>query len=375
MLGRSPKAGRGRLSRIVVRAASIAATAKEVTGMRSESEATTDPAADVLSMIRGQWVSLVLRATVELGILDALAEPMRADELAVAIGADSPTLRRLLLVLDDLGLVAHDGDRYFVGAAGELLRSGHPSDLRSLAVMQTERANIAAWGALADSVRTGQASFEAVNGINSWDYVAADPERAARFNAAMARRGVAQATAIRGGCDLAEVATIVDVGGGRGGMLVSLLEGEPRLRAIVADLPHVAAEADHAFAAAGLGERAHGVAADFFASVPTGGDAYVVSNVLHDWSDDDCRRILRTVRAAMDPGARLWIVEMVLGSEGRTPAQDRDLHLVDLHMLVMFGARERTADEYGDLLVAAGFERGTLLATGSPWDVVESRPV
>src|SRR4029079_6809689 len=123
---------------------------------------------------------------------------------------------------------------------------------------------------------------------------------------------------------------------------------------VVADLPHVVADADRTFAAAGLADRARGEAAAFFECVPTGGDAYVVSNVLHDWSDDDCVRILRTVRAAMAPQARLWVVEMVRGSSGRSDAQNRDLHLVDLHMLVMFGARERTADEYGALLAAAG---------------------
>jgi hypothetical protein len=190
----------------------------------------------------------------------------------------------------------------------------------------------------------------------------------------MARRGLAQADAIRNGCDLWDVSTIVDVGGGRGGMLVSLLADEPDISAVVADLPHVVADADMAFAAAGLSDRARGVAADFFDSVPTGGDAYVISNVLHDWSDDDCVRILRTVREAVRPSARLWIVEMVLDSPGRTFEQDRDLHLVDLHMLVLFGARERTAAEYGALLETAGFDSGTLLTTESPWDVIEARP-
>ena len=335
----------------------------------------TDPAQSVLWMIRGQWVSLCLRAAAELGIPDALVEPRDLVELAASLDADPPTLERLLRVLEDLDLVARDGGRYRTTAAGGTLRLDHPSGIRSLALMQSEPANLAAWGALADAVRTGGAVFETVNGISNWDHIAADPERAARFNAAMARRGVAQAGAIRSGCDLWDVSTIVDVGGGRGGMLVALLADEPDINAVVADLPHVVADADRAFAAAGLSDRAHGVAADFFESVPAGGDAYVISNVLHDWADDDCVRILRTVRAAMRPSARVWIVEMVLDSPGRTFEQDRDLHLVDLHMLVLFGARERSAAEYGALLEAAGFDGGTLLTTESPWDVIEARPV
>jgi hypothetical protein len=208
-----------------------------------------------------------------------------------------------------------------------------------------------------------------------WDFIASDEERAATFNATMARRGVAQSAAIRSGCDLSDVSTIVDVGGGRGGMLVALLPGAPHVRAIVADLPHVVADADRAFAAAGLSDRARGVAADFFDAVPSGGDAYVISNVLHDWSDDDCVRILRTVRSAMAPTARVWIVEMVVDAPGRTREQERDLHLVDLHMLVLFGARERTASEYGVLLEAAGFDPGVLLGTESTWNVIEARPI
>ena len=334
-----------------------------------------DPEASVLWMVRGGWVSQSLRGACVLGIPDLLAKPRTLDELAGAVAADPAALGRLLQVLVDLGLADHDGGLYSATAMGETLRSGHPSGLGSLVVMQTEPQNVAAWGSLSDAVRTGEAVFESVNDVAYWDFIGADPERAARFNTAMARRGVAQAAAIRAGCDLTGVSTVVDVGGGKGGMLVSLLADEPTLHAIVADLAHVAADADRSFAAAGLADRARGVAADFFASVPRGGDAYAVSNVLHDWSDADCVRILRTVRAAMDPGARLWVVEMVLGSPVRTPDQNRDLHLLDLHMLVLFGGRERTSDEYGDLLAAAGFDRGTLLQTHAAWDVIEARPV
>src|SRR5262249_55323114 len=159
----------------------------------------------------------------------------------------------------DLGLVVADGELYAATEAGALLKQGDPSDLRSLSLMQSELANLAAWGALADAVRTGRSTFEAGNGRGRWGDGAADAPRAARFNAAMARRGVAQAAAIRSGCDLDGVSTVVDVGGGRGGMLAALLPIEPQLRAVVADLPQVAAEADAAFAAAGLADRASGV--------------------------------------------------------------------------------------------------------------------
>jgi hypothetical protein len=342
--------------------------------MSEESACPDDHAASVLRLIRGQWVSLCVRAAVELKLPDALDRPRDVHELAAAVGADASTLARLLRVLVDLGLVVRDGGLVATTAAGELLRTGHPSGMRNLALMQSEPANVAAWGMLAAAVRSGAGVFEAANGMAHWAHIAADPERVARFNATMARRGIAQAAAIRTGCDLSDVSTIVDVGGGTGSLVVALLEADPRLRAVVADLPHVAADADRAIAAAGLSDRARAVAADFFESVPDGGDAYVISNVLHDWSDEACVRILGAVRDAMRPDSRLWVVEMVLDSPGRGPEEDRDLHLVDLHMLVMFGARERTSAEYGALLAAAGFARVALRQTQSAWDVVEAWP-
>ena len=157
-------------------------------------------------------------------------------------------------------------------------------------------------------------------------------------------------------------------------MLSALLSDEPRLSGVVAERPEVAAEADRTFASQGLSARARGVGADFFEQVPGGGDVYTLANVLHDWSDDDSVSILRTVRAAMTPAARLWVVEQVLDAPGRSPDQRRDLDFVDLHMLVMFGARERTHAEYDVLLDAAGFGASTLLATGSTWNVLEARP-
>ena len=123
-----------------------------------------------------------------------------------------------------------------------------------------------------------------------------------------------------------------------------------------------------------MGDRAHGEPADFFAEVPPGGDVYLLSNVLHDWDDAAATTILRTVRAAMRPDARLLVVENVLDAPGRTAPQQRDVHLVDLHMLVMFGARERTKAEYDSLLVDAGFAPSRLSPSPNTWNVLASQP-
>jgi DNA-binding HxlR family transcriptional regulator len=333
-----------------------------------------DPIAAVVRMIRGHWISFCVRAAAELGVLDALVEPLSVDQLARTCACDPRALARLLRTLDDLGLVQPNAEGiYAITPLGETLQTGHPSALRDLALMHTAVPNLVSWHSLAEAVRSGDGVFERVNGFTQWEYLADNPHEQVIFDAAMARRGVHQAAAIRAGCDISAVSTLVDVGGGKGGMVTALLADEPHLSAIVADRPDVAAAAEDAFATAGIDERARAVAADFFESVPAGRDAYVLSNVLHDWADAEAVAILRTVRTAMTPGARLWILEQVLDAPGRTAEQTRDLHLVDLHMLVLFGSGERTKEEYDTLLQDAGFSAGTLLAADCAWNVIEAR--
>lgn len=334
-----------------------------------------DPAASVQWMVRGAWTTLALRGACVLGVFDALDEPHALDDLAERLQSGAPTLGRLLRVLADLGLVERSGaDTYRNTALGDTLRVDHPTRMRDLLLMQATWANLGAWGALDDAVRSGSGVFEQVNGLPSWEHLARDPEAQRMFNAAMARRGSGQVAALLAATDFAGESSIVDVGGGRGAMLSGLLRALPELRGSVADQPAVAAEAEALFASDGLADRARGVGCDFFTSVPDGADVYTIANVLHDWDDVDSVRILRTVRAAIPTHGRLLVVEHVLDAPGRSFEAQRDVHLVDLHMLVMFGARERTSAEYDELLVAADFMPGVLAATSTDWNVLEARP-
>jgi SAM-dependent methyltransferase len=330
---------------------------------------------DVIWMVRGVWVSLCVRAACELAVMDALDQPRTLAELAAETQSDPTTLARLLRVLVDLGLLTAVDNSYAATPRGQVLRIEHPSGVRNLALMQTVIPNMTAWQHLADAVRIGDAVYQDLNGMTSWEWLAAHPQEGVVFNASMARRAALQAAAIRAARDLTTARLVVDVGGGQGAMLADLLERQPSLRGIVADRPEVAAAAAAALAARGLGERARAEPADFFLAVPSGGDIYVLSNVLHDWDDAEAISILRSVRQAMGPAAQLLVVENVLDAPGRTPTQQRDLHLVDLHMLVMFGARERTKTEYDALMIASGFAPTRLHPSPNTWNVMETRPI
>lgn len=227
------------------------------------------PADSVMWMIRGAWVTMTIRAACELGVLDRLDHPLTGPALAEATGSDPHATTRLLRALCDLGLVRRgEDDTYATTATGETLRVDHPSGVRNLALMQSWLPHVASWSRLQDAVRTGEGVYEIVNGMPSWEHLSRNPDVEAQFNLAMARRAAGQVDAILAGVDLAGVGTVVDVGGGRGAMLAGLLEACPTLTGVVADRPEVARESELAFAEAGLGERAHGVAADFFESVP-----------------------------------------------------------------------------------------------------------
>ena len=178
------------------------------------------------------------------------------------------------------------------------------------------------------------------------------------------------AIAIVAGYSFGPYRTIVDVGGGRGGLLSTILAATPNARGVLYDLPEVVAGASALLRQRGVEDRVRVEGGSFFDSVPSGGDAYVLKNVIHDWPDQQAVAILRNVRAAAGADATLLLVEAVL------PEHDRDFagKWVDLEMLVEANGRERDAAEYRDLLRQAGFRMTRIVQTAAPYSVVEATP-
>jgi hypothetical protein len=302
-----------------------------------------------------------------LGLADHLAGgPRTVAELAEASGAHTPTLTRLLRALVGLGLCAEDGGRYRLTPVGEYLRGDVPGSLRPFALGVMTPAVERAWHGLPEAVRTGRPTFPDVHGLGFWDYLAAHPEEGVRFDAAMSG-GAERARTLLGVRDLSGMGTLVDVGGGQGRLLAKALAAVPSLRGMLFDRPAVLPAAEPILAQAGVRDRCELVGGDFFAAVPAGGDAYVLASVVHDWPDEQAVAILRACHHAMAPGARIWLIEQVL-----TPGHaDTWTDLLDLLMHVLFGARERTAEEYRLLLEAAGFDAITVCPGEPPWSIVE----
>lgn len=330
-----------------------------------------ETAAQLRRILSGVRLSQAVSVAASLGIADALADrPRSSDEIAAAVGGDPMTTYRLLRTLAAGGILHEGADRTFSPTdLGVSLRSDVAGSLRDQAILFGKPYMLAGWGNLEHSIRTGENAFKALHGEDVWTYRARDPRESSDFNRAMASMSAPVGPALAAAYDFGAIRTLADIGGGSGTLLAALLAAHPALRGILFDQPAVVAESGTILDRAGVADRTEVVGGDFFASVPAA-DAYVVKAILHDWSDEDAARILRTIRGAAAPTARLLVVERVLGA----PNEDLDGKLMDLQMLVMPGGLERTLEEWRELFAAGGWTlAGTRPIVGG-WQLIEGAP-
>ncbi len=259
-----------------------------------------------------------------------------------------------------------DGGRFALTPLGECL-----VPLRGAAIGELYYESAAG---LLDSVKAGGAAFEHVHGERFFDYLAEHPDQEATFQGSMAGRSEQEAADVVGAYDFTGLHRLIDVGGGRGVLLARILRASPDLHGVLLDRPAAIPAAQRHLEERAVADRAECVGGDFFASVPAGADAYLLSRVVHDWNDADAGRILASCRRAMGPGSRLLIVEAILPER----AKDRPATIrMDLHMLLLFrAARERTEAEFRALLDGNGFHLPRVVMTASPagLGVIEATP-
>lgn len=316
---------------------------------------------NLLRMLTAPWIAQAVYAVAELGLADELAGgPRTVIDLAAAVDADPDALYRIMRTLSAQGVFKETEPRLFeLGELGGYLRSDVPGTQKYSALLfgaETFRS----WGEVMHSVRTGKPAFEKVFSVSFYDYLASHEEIAGVFNQVMGAAGVVPPVAQT--VDFGQYRSAVDVGGGTGALLGSLLRRWPNLSGTIFDLPEAIGQVDPELTAE-MGARLTTVSGSFFAEIPGGGDVYLLSRVLHNWNDQDAAAILSGIRAAMKPAGRLLIFERFLPDDD-SPHMGK---LFDLVMLVMLGGRERTLREYGDLLATAGFE--TVLNVEGPRDM------
>jgi hypothetical protein len=340
----------------------------------AESVAAQAPPAHVqlIQMCAGGWVAAAVYAAAKLGIADHLADgPRSAAELAPVTGTHAPSLHRFMRTLAGFGILAEDpAQRFALTPLGEALKTGAPGAARSTLIAFGGPAVWRSWEEIIYSLETGKTGFEKVWGMPLFDYLGQDPEAASHFSNAMIGFHGSEPPAVADAYDFSGIETVVDVGGATGNMLAALLSRHPGLRGVLFDMPHVVRDAPAFLKARGVDARVTIEAGSFFERVPAGGDAYLLSHVIHDWSEEQCLTILGHCREAMRPDGRLLIVEAVL-PEGNAPHQGK---LQDLVMLVLPGGQERTEAEYAALLGKAGFQLRRVVPTTSVVSIMEAVP-
>lgn len=317
------------------------------------------PKANLIELIFGRWRSQVLYTGVELGVFEIIEDrPKHAVEIADQLDVDRDLGYRLFRALGSLGLLEEMADRRFsLTSTGELLREDHPESLRGVVLLEEGPAHYALWTHLPALLREGeQNAFEREFGDAGFvEHREADPEYAAVFDEAMtsfSKMETAWAKEMLDASVFSDAGTVCDVAGGRGYLLSSLLADYPHLEGTVLELPQVVSNEDRLAASEfGVEDRCRYIAGDMFEAVPEA-EVYLMKNVLHDWNDDQCTEILSTIREAAPPDSRLFSIERVV-PEPDTPHFAK---LFDIHMLVATDGRERTTEEFEDLLADAGWE-------------------
>lgn len=335
----------------------------------------TLPSFDMLHLISGFHVSRAVYVAAKLGLADQLrAGTKTCAELAAATDADLASLHRLLRVLASAGVFGLEGDRVSQTALSATLQSGSPGSLRGWAIDQLGGEHYQAWGELLHSVRTGGVAFEQVFGKNAWAHRAESPQSAREFDEGMASFIDAHNQAVLNAYPFERLKNLYDIAGGDGQFMSAALARCPQLRGLVLEQTQVAARARLRLEQVGLQARCAVVDGNIFEAIPQGGEAYLMSRVIHDWSDAEALQILTICRRAMGPDSVLLLAERVLPEQCDTSPGHRALAVSDLNMLVMTGGCERTASQYRALLQAAGLTLHAVTATSTALSVIEARP-
>ena len=328
------------------------------------------PHAQLVHMATAHWMSHILYVAAKLSLADHLARgPKRADELAAATKTHAPSLSRFMRTLAHLGLVIEDGTAQFaLTPLGEALTTGARGAARSAILTLASPWITSGWQRLLESVQTGRPGLEQALGMPIFDWLAKHPEEASLFSETMVSFHGAEPAAVAAAYDFSGMTTIVDVGGATGNLLAAILDKYPGSQGVLYDLPHVVRDAPKLIQGRGLADRVTIVSGSFFERVPEGGDAYLLSHIIHDWTEEQCLTILGHCRRVMMPTSRVLLIEMVLPA-GNAPHPGK---MLDMMMLVGPSGRERTEPEYRALLSKAGLRLTRVEPTDSAVSVVEA---
>jgi hypothetical protein len=333
-----------------------------------------NPAELVFQSALGYIVSACLNVAVKMRIPDLIGEGVyELGALARRAGAQEDALFRVLRVLEMNGLVTRNGHRsYELTPSGQLLRRDSEGSLAAAVEWISDPLHLTLYSGLQSSIETGETTFDAVYGMPFFDWSAREEnaEEAGVFNNAMTSVSQLCIPAFLEAYSFGSFERIVDVGGGHGAVLRSILKEHAGVSGTLAEMASLIPAANAAIANDGLSNRCEAVACNFFESVPAGGDLYFMKHIVHDWADEPALQLLRNIRAAIRANGTLLLAEAVLDD---SPAPHLG-KLLDIEMIAFVGGKERTAAEFRQLLAKAGFALQRVVQTRSPLSLLEAVP-
>jgi hypothetical protein len=292
-------------------------------------------------------------------------------ELASQAGLHPLSTVRAMRALTAFGVFREVSPSTFVNTEVSSLFRDAPGGLRNYALFATSDQFVKSCGALGRSLETGQAAHYHALGQSVWDYMRDHPEDNVAFNRGLAEIRKDEQSAIAAAYDWTGVTSVVDVGAGAGSLMASIVDANPGVLGTLFDRPDVLPDADNLLRTRGVRDRCELVGGSFFEPMPVRGDVWILSQILHDWPDTECRAILTRCRERMKSGDRLLVVEMV-----PVPGQpDVGIAILDIAMMTFGGeARQRTEEEYTELFAATGFSLRRVVGTGTAFSILEAVP-
>lgn len=331
--------------------------------LQIKKETSVEPQEKMFGFISGFWIARSIYLAAQLEIADCFDDvPKSIAQLAAATNTEERSLYRLMRALASVGIFTEVSDRCFaLTPLATTLKSDISGSIRYVAMAQMGEDHSLGWSNGLHSLRTGETAFDAAAGMSVWDYYARHPEAGKVFSQSMTGIFTPVSQAVAATYDFSQFNTIVDVGGAQGSLISAIVRSHPHLKGILFDLPEVIATVN-------VDDKIQPVAGNFFESVPSGGDAYLMRAIIHDWDDEKSSLILKNCHKAMPDRGKLLLVESILppGNES-SPTK-----FIDVIMLMMTGGRERTEEEYRLLLRANGFELTRAIPTPSMLNIIEA---
>ena len=335
-------------------------------GATAEMGAQPNPFDTLQQMAAGYCLPRCLHMVANLGVADALEEtPRTASDLAASVGAHPGALGRVLRLLAAHGVFdMQGGDKFGHSPASRLLRSDHPQSMHAWARVTGLPILWSSFGAMEHSVRTGLPAAAEVFPGGFWEYLAEHPAEGRVFNAAMVAKARGAVAGILASYDFSGFGLIGDIGGGSGHLLRAILDTAPTAKGVLFDLPQVIEEASGM-----ASERLTLQSGDFFRGDLPNCDAYLLMEIIHDWADEEAAAILKAIRRAAPAHAKLLVIETIVPDN---PGPDWS-KVLDMIMLTLVGGRQRTQQEYEELLAQAGFVLEREIDTGAGISILEAR--